>query len=56
MSAALSFPATAPWGLTALEASQALARGELTSEALVGACLERIAPPPPFSGLHGWEP
>jgi pimeloyl-ACP methyl ester carboxylesterase len=23
---------------------------------LDAACLERIAPPPPFSGLHGWEP
>jgi pimeloyl-ACP methyl ester carboxylesterase len=23
---------------------------------LDASCLERIAPPPPFSGLHGWEP
>lgn len=23
---------------------------------LDAACLERVAPPPPFSGLHGWEP
>jgi pimeloyl-ACP methyl ester carboxylesterase len=24
--------------------------------ALDASCLDRIAPPPPFSGLHGWEP
>jgi Asp-tRNA(Asn)/Glu-tRNA(Gln) amidotransferase A subunit family amidase len=42
----------APWRLGGAEAARRIAAGELSSEALVGACLERIAEREPT--IHAW--